>query len=62
MASSRSVIELEVLFEWIAGIGRHERISETLHRIQALFRHQTNGKSTGYRTAFSYTACVFIFL
>src|SRR6476620_5662646 len=38
IASSRSQ-ELEVLFELIAGIGRHERSSEALHRIQALFRH-----------------------
>src|SRR6267378_7814135 len=39
MAYSRSVTELEVLFEWIAGIGRHERSSKALRRIQALFRH-----------------------
>ena len=33
------VIELEVLFEWIAGIGRHKRGPKAPHRIQALFRH-----------------------
>ena len=33
------IVELGVLFEWIAGVGWHKRGPKALHRIQALFRH-----------------------